>query len=268
MSRVVRQLGTIGGRLPLPDSLATTGPGVVGATGGSGTRVPARIARAGGMFVGTNLNAHEDAVDFGGFSDRWIDLWLRSEGAIDDETASAMRSDLEEIVRRHCEGLPDGTPWGWKEPRSIYLLPFFDEALPAFRFVHFVRDGRDMAFSENQNQLVKHGQAALGASAEKLSRPLRSIALWNAVNVRAADYGEAVLGDRYLRVRFEDLCSDPGGTARRLYDFFGLSGDAEEVGRTEVSPPGTLGRWLWEKPAVVRELEEIARPGLTRFGYL
>ena len=255
-------------RLPLPESLARTGPGVIGATGGSGTRVLARIARAGGMFVGTNLNAHEDAVDFGAFSDRWIDVWLRSEGAVDAETSATMRSDLEEIVRRHCAGLPDGTPWGWKEPRSIYLIPFFDEVLPAFRYVHFVRDGRDMAFSDNQNQLVWHGEAALGSSADGLTRPERSIALWNTVNVRAADYGESVLRDRYLRLRFEDLCSDPAGTARRLYDFFGLSGNAEEVGRAEVSPPDTLGRWMWEKPATVRALEELAGPGLARLGYL
>lgn len=255
-------------RLSLPESLATTGPGVVGATGGSGTRVLARIARSGGMFVGTNLNAHEDAVDFGAFSDRWIDVWLRSDGALDAETSAAMSSDLEDVVRRHCSGLPDGTPWGWKEPRSIYLLPFFGEVLPAFRFVHFVRDGRDMAFSENQNQLVKHGPAALGSSADGLARPLQSIALWNAINVRAADYGESILGDRYLRLRFEDLCADPAGTARRVYDFFGLSGDAEEVGRAEVSPPDTLGRWMWKKPETVRALEDMARPGLTRFGYL
>ncbi len=254
--------------LALPGALRSTGPGVIGATGGSGTRVLARIARAGGLFVGTNLNLHEDAVEFGEFSDRWIDGWLRSDGAVDAETGATMAADLEEVVRRHCAGLPDGARWGWKEPRSIYLLPFYDAAMPAFRFVHFMRDGRDMAFSDNQNQLIKHGDAALEPSAEKLKKPLRSIALWNAVNVRAADYGENVLGDRYLRLRFEDLCSDPAGTARRLYDFFGLNGEAEEVGRAEVSPPGTLGRWMSESPATIRALEEIAGVGLSRFGYL
>ena len=32
------------------------GPNVIGATGGSGTRVVARIVRHGGMFIGTNAN--------------------------------------------------------------------------------------------------------------------------------------------------------------------------------------------------------------------
>ena len=106
-------------------------------------------------------------------------------------------------------------------------MKYYDEAMPTFRFVHFLRDGRDMAFSENQNQLRKHGSVVLDADQENLDRPLQSIAVWATVNTWAADYGEQVLGDRYLQVRFEDLCSDPAGTARRVYDFFELEGDAE-----------------------------------------
>ena len=257
------------GRLALPEQLAASGPGVIGATGGSGTRVLARIVRAGGMFIGTNLNPYEDALDFGLFSDRWIDRSLAGDGSLDADTRTTMLAELQGIVERHCVDTPaDMRCWGWKEPRSIYLLPFFDAAMPTLRFVHFVRDGRDMAFSDNQNQLIKHGPSVLEARTLKLRKPQQSIALWNLVNQRAADYGESVLRDRYLRVRFEDLCSDPAGTARRVYDFFGLSGDAEAVARSEVSPPKTLGRWRNEKPATVRALEEIAAPGLTRFGYL
>ena len=64
-----------------------------------------------------------------------------------------------------------------------------------------------MAFSENQVQLRKHGDAVLGPSDEP--EALRSIALWREVNLRAADFGERELGDRYLRLRFEDLCAEP-----------------------------------------------------------
>lgn len=257
------------GPLVLPEQLVAPGPGVIGATGGSGTRVLARIVRAGGMFIGTNLNAYEDALDFGSFSDRWIDRSLAGDGSLDGETLAAMLAELDGIVERHCSDTPADTRcWGWKEPRSIYLLPFFDAAMPTLRFVHFVRDGRDMAFSDNQTQLIKHGAAVLDSGMRELKKQHQSIALWNVVNQRAADYGEGVLRDRYLRVRFEDLCSDPGRTARLVYEFLGLSGDPEGVARAEVSPPKTLGRWQREKPATVRALEEIAAPGLARFGYL
>lgn len=254
-------------RLRLPDSLEVAGPGVIGATGGSGTRVLARLVRAGGMFIGTNLNPYEDALDFGLYSDRWIN---RAEtGPVDSETISQMLLELERVVERHCADLPPGAAlWGWKEPRSIYLLPFYDAAMPTLRFVHFVRDGRDMAFSENQNQLIKHGEAVLAPDVLAQRQPLKSIALWNLVNLRAADYGEQRMGDRYLRVRFEDLCSDPAGTVRAVYRFLGLRHDPAELAAAEVSPPKTLGRWRNEKPAMIAALQDIAGPALSRFGYL
>jgi hypothetical protein len=253
----------------LPAELARLGPRVIGATGGSGTRVLARIVRSGGLFLGTRLNDYEDAVDFGSYSDRWINAWVSANGALPGADVEKMASELEHTVTRHCTDLPaDARGWGWKEPRSIYLLPYYDRVMPTLRYVHFVRDGRDMAFSENQNQLRKHGSVILDADQEKLARPLQSIVVWTRVNDRAADYGEQVLGDRYLRVRFEDLCSDPAGTARRVFEFFGLEGDAEGVASETVRPPSTLGRWRDEKAATVRGLEEIAAPVLARFGYL
>jgi hypothetical protein len=256
-------------RLELPAGLAGSGPVVVGATGGSGTRVLARLLRNGGVFIGSDLNPYEDVLAFGLFSDRWINLVEGIDGPVDRATCDTMRDELVTILGGDFGEIPDGTVrWGWKEPRSIYLLPFFDAAMPSLRFVHFVRDGRDMAFSENQNQLVKHGPAILRADQDKLRKPAKSIALWSAINTRAADYGETVLGERYLRVRFEDLCSDPAETARTVCRFVGLPGDPGDKARAEVAPPKTLGRWRDEKPARIRELEEIAGPALSRFGYV
>jgi hypothetical protein len=256
-------------RLELPAALGGLGPVVVGATGGSGTRVLARLLKSGGVFIGSDLNPYEDVLAFGLFSDRWINVVEGIDGQVDPATCNTMRDELVEILGSDFGQIPDGTKrWGWKEPRSIYLLPFFDVAMPSLRFVHFVRDGRDMAFSENQNQLVKHGPAILRADQGKLRKPAKSIALWSTVNSRAADYGETVLGERYLRVRFEDLCSDPAETARAVYRFVGLPGDPGDAARAEVAPPKTLGRWRDEKPARIRELEEIAARALTRFGYL
>jgi hypothetical protein len=240
---------------------------VIGATGGSGTRVVARILRDGGMFTGEKLNPYEDAVELGFYSDRWIDGYVESGGELSGETRREMAADLGAVLADHLSTLPEGAvAWGWKEPRSIYLLRFWNETLPGLRFLHFVRDGRDMAFSENQNQLKKHGKAVLGDELRKAKTPLRSIALWNRVNAAAADYGERELGPRYLRVRFEDLCERPGATVAGIYAFFGLEGDAEAIGAAAVRPPETLGRWRSHKLA--DELTRIGEPTLARFGYL
>ena len=229
-------------------------PGVIGATGGSGTRVLAAIVQRGGMFVGSDLNRSLDALDFAAFFDRWAGRELAPEAA----------AELRALVaRQHAEA--DGRHWGWKEPRSVYLLPFLAAELPGLRFLHVVRDGRDMALSENQVQLRKHGDAVLGASNEP--EELRSIGLWREINLRAADFGERELGDRYLRIRFEDLCAQPAATVAEVLRFFGLDGDAERIAAEEVRVPATLGRWREADPELRAALSERAADALERFGY-
>lgn len=253
----------------LSEALAATGPRVIGATGGSGTRVTARIVRDAGMFIGSELNAYEDALTFGEFSDTWINKYVAAGEAGRDALTGAMVEDFQARLERHLATRPEGAvAWGWKEPRSIYLLPFLNEQMPTFRFLHFIRDGRDMAFSDNQKQLEKHGRTVFDDQWPAWRRPLRSIELWNRVNLQAANFGERVLGDRYLCVRFEDLCGKPAETVDRIFTFFGLEGDAEAVAAAEVRPPGSLGRWRDEGKRIVADLERRGAEGLRRFEYL
>jgi hypothetical protein len=264
VSEAVEESGAPG---VLPAGLAASGPSVIGATGGSGTRVVARMVREAGLYTGARLNDYEDALDFGEFSDRWIDRYLGAGRAPSASLASEMRADLREVVAGHCAGMPEGAAsWGWKEPRSIYLLPFLRDEMPSLRFLHFVRDGRDMALSENQNQLKKHGAAVLAGERVGWRRPVRSIALWSRVNSWAADWGERELGSAYLRVRFEDLCAEPTATIAAILDFFGLDGDPVAAASL-VAPPSTLGRWRDRSPRLVARLEGAGREGLARLGY-
>jgi hypothetical protein len=54
----------------LLEGLTLPGPSITGATGGSGTRVVARILRSAGLYTGEKLNPYEDAVELGFYSDR------------------------------------------------------------------------------------------------------------------------------------------------------------------------------------------------------
>jgi hypothetical protein len=242
------------------------GPGIVGGTGGSGTRMVARILRRSGMYLGTELNESEDAVELGAYSDRWINSFAQFRDRDPPaELEAEMLADLSGIFDRHLGGLEAPCPWGWKEPRSAYLLPFFVRHLPTLRFLHVVRDGRDMAFSGNQNQLRKHG-TAIGLPRSELSQPAQSMALWSWLNVETARFGAERLGDRYLRVRFEDACREPVVIARQILDFFALPGDPRWAA-AEVSAPGTLGRWRSQEPTVLAELERVGGSALAELGY-
>lgn len=222
------------------------------------------------MFIGTNLNDYQDALDLAGYSDRWISSFVEGGGleGLTDTVRTEMVADLAGVLEAHRLPAPvDVSVWGWKEPRSIYLLALFNSVMPGFRFLHFMRDGRDMAFSDNQQQLKKHGDSVLSSQTARWKKPVRSIALWSQVNTRAADYGEQQMPGRYLRVRFEDLCSDPTATIGGIYDFLGLQGDAEQAA-AEVRPPDTLGRWRHARKSTLADLHEVAAPALERFGYL
>jgi hypothetical protein len=243
---------------------ASGGPNVIGATGGSGTRVLARVCRRGGMFIGKKLNRSEDALEFAALYDRWLNPYVA--GDLNEQERLAMTAEFRQVVAAHlAQRGAAGQSWGWKEPRSIYLLALLRSELPSLRLLHVVRDGRDMAYSANRMQLRKHGDAVLGESGD--SDELRAIALWNDVNLQAADYGERELGDRYLRIRFEDLCSEPTATVARVLDFFGLPGDAEQIAGNEVEAPPTIGRWRSADRELVAVLEQRAASALERFGY-
>jgi hypothetical protein len=244
-------------------------PIIVGATGGSGTRVVARILHGAGVYIGRARNESEDAMEFVEFYDRWINRFVRRHGTpLEDAEVAGMNREFDACFARHRSGISsEQTDWGWKEPRSLYLVPFFDERCPGMKFLHVVRDGRDMAFSQNQNQLRKHGAAVLGDRYDSLPAPVRSAALWSQVNGVGADYGETIMGPRYLRLRFEDVCQDPVSSMRRICAFIGRQPPVD-AGIRDVAPPESIGRWRTVADEdLIRAVTEHAQPSLNRFGY-
>jgi hypothetical protein len=253
--------------------VAQSAPLVIGATGGSGTRVIARIAKQAGYNLGTNLNASEDALELYAFHDTWINPFVsaqRSGHAMTSWQSARMKEDFYAGLARHIpEAERRGALWGWKAPRSIYFLPFLHAEFPHIKFIHLLRDGRDMALSSNQNQLRKHGEAVL-TFRERLFRSTaaRSMLLWEKVNLRAADFGESRMGENYMRVRFEDLCAAPLETTTRIINFLGATTDPGAIAKSEITPPKSLGRWREYSPRVIAKLERVGATALRRFGYL
>jgi hypothetical protein len=70
-----------------------------------------------------------------------------------------------------------------------------------------------------------------------------------------------------LLIRFEDLCRKPVETTKRILRFMEVSGDAQEIARTEIAPPSSLGRWRSQSPTLIEELNRVAERSLEKFGY-
>jgi hypothetical protein len=241
-------------------------PLVIGAIGGSGTRVFSKISRHAGVFMGGHVDDQEDSQPVSRFYSEFASEYLAANGRLDDRQTEQPPTFLAQHLREHLEGLPrPDHPWGIKNPRSILMLPFWHEQFPAMRFLHVLRNGLDMAYSEQQNQIRRHGEAVLGADIDR-PWPERAMLWWARVNAEAADYGERNLGQAYMRVRLEDLCARPKETVRNLFAFIGSEGGMKKAVR-EVTTPQSLGRWRQRPQSEVARLAALGRNELERFGY-
>jgi hypothetical protein len=256
-------------------------PAVIFGTGGSGTRVLQVLTDRSGFFMGTNLNGPGDSLDIGWFMRRWLDDYLGKSDWIGEMTRGSQRNrfrvpngmpeDFAATIEDHREAIDDPEArWGWKNPRAILILPFIHEFFPGMKAVHLVRDGRDMAYSKNQNQARRHGPQLLDSEQKELPKPVRSMAFWARVNLAAARYGERELGENYLRMRYEDVCTDPRASSARLLDFLDSPAPREsiqEFAASEIRPSSTMGRWRDRDPDQVREIESVGGEALRKFGY-
>lgn len=127
--------------------------------------------------------------------------------------------------------------WGFKAPVSILLLPIFRDLLPAIKVLHIVRDGRDVALSDNHSPVQKfykhfYSDAVSRNNAlmedESLSKDARAnikaMQLWNDWNKEAYEYGLHFSDGKSLDVlvmRTEDLIHHPLESVALLADFVG-----------------------------------------------
>jgi hypothetical protein len=101
-----------------------------------------------------------------------------------EEAAVASGSNNGDSTRPRKAGaafVARGVAYGYKAPVSMLLVPFLALAYQreAFKFLHVVRDGRDIAFSGNQSPVNKFYRDSYANGADKFER-------WNAMpEVRA-----------------------------------------------------------------------------------
>jgi hypothetical protein len=110
---------------------------------------------------------------------------------------------------------------------------------PQSRFIHVVRDGRDVALS------MRRAGESWDPTMRREGMAWRAEAWRRQVdNVRAH---RAWLGDRYLEVRYEDIRADVTAAVQRLYDFAGIPYDSALLERVRRDTD------LANQPAAARE---------------
>lgn len=247
-------------------------PIAVGGVGGSGTRVVAGILEEAGVWMGGDLNEARDNL--------WFTLLFKHPSILrashprfqqltslflaamsnDDVAAPPDLTLLNELVTigrpqhdaqwlelraqslQRAIAEPNRAPtWGWKEPNTHIVVDRLSAHIPELKYIHVARSGLDMAHSANQNQLNLWGPTVLGD--DHAANPRNSLRFWRWAHERILGIGRT-MGDRFLFVRFEDLCLDPARYAQAILSFAGVRHDQSAVDRAIqlVAPPESIGR--------------------------
>lgn len=106
-----------------------------------------------------------------------------------------------------------------KSPLNILVFADLAAMIPEARFVHVVRDGRDVAHSLLQRDWC---DPRSGVPFAHVREPARALDYWSQLVDRGLQAETAVGRSRCLQIRYEDLVQRPKRTLKSLFGFIGL----------------------------------------------
>jgi len=247
----------------------------------SGSRALARLLAASGVFIGSDLNESEDAADILRLVEPMVERHYPDYARLMREGDPQLTDLVTSVFSRHLKHCPKGTRWGWKLCETLYIVPLLDRLFPGAIYLHLVRDGRDVAFSDHVapelpfwRKVYFDTTAIERWQGRRLYHPdyRRAPHVFNArhwVNsVSVARHYGSMLGERYIEVRYEDLVCRPEATARRLLPALGLPADPEVIASfAAAADTSSVGKYRRQPERKQTEALEVLHPTLASFGY-
>jgi hypothetical protein len=197
--------------------------------------------------------------------------------------AADSRPAFIEVFAGLCMQKAGKTRWAEKTPRNISRIADVFRWYPVARFVHVLRDGRDVACSLRTHPRHKVVDGKLVPTG--IRRPIAGCARrW----VRDIEASRRWWGDpRFCTVRYEDLVLDPRPVLERLMAFIGEDWDEALLAHAAADSPfrdatrfaqnpealgvvhtSSLGRWQRDLDERDRRIfKRIAGPLLVELGY-
>jgi hypothetical protein len=251
----------------------------------SGSRLLAELVEEAGVFMGAHQNESRDSLDMLelvrhlvlAYYPDYGPLW-DSRSAYDPELAHLARN----AVERHLQGRPADRGWGWKLCETGYILPVVEFLFPKARYIHLIRDGRDVAFSDhhapddafwrkvyfNTDRIRSWRRLPLTWKGYRRNSHIYNTLHWaNSVLVGRA-YG-MMLRERYLEVRYEDLCLNFERTAGRVLGFIGAADPSQVIARMRPRVrTDRVHKYLGQPRRKLRKVAALIQPLLLALGYL
>jgi sulfotransferase family protein len=255
-------------------TLAAMSPVVLLGRGHSGTRVLAWMCVHLGVKLGTSSPHVEGDPDDVTFTNKIKALAAHNLDVTSpaDVREHALRR-FKAAVSKYYAGLgnPSGM-WGWKFPETYLIAPYVARTFPRARYLHLVRDGRDIAFKSHLTDNPRHrvGKAVLSAChALELPDHLRAAASWAYQVDRFDAFRDHLPASSVLDMRFEDLCTSPAESAERLSAFLGapMTDACREYVASGIDTL-KVAQYREQDPRLVDEVKDRIGATLRRYRYL
>ncbi len=240
----------------------------IGGIGGSGTRLVAQMLKELDYYIGDDLNEPNDNLLFTLlFKHESILTLLDSEfDEIVDIFLTVMNSDRElglsqqkliealtvnnrtlhnkEWLSKRIKNIKKGSShelWGWKEPNTHIVIERFLSRMDDLKFIYVYRNGLDMAYSENQNQLKLWGNIFMNNQNIDIS-PKNSLKYW-CIIFRRIEKLKQRFPDRVLLMDFDKLCLSPNQSIEMFLEFLNIKEYSNEKLKSLIKIPSSIGRY-------------------------
>ncbi len=164
--------------------------------------------------AGIGREAAKDAATYAGlFANRYIPS-SRLRGAAYSENRFSSLDDRLTRLYRALRDVADGGTIVDSSKQLLYAMTL--ERLPALdvRVLHLTRDPRGVQFSIL-------GRKNMGHRHYQRHNAIRVAFVWNTINSSIERWGGS-LGDRYMRLTYEDFVSSPGPVLKTVAEFAGI----------------------------------------------
>jgi hypothetical protein len=262
----------------MPPQFNDAAPIAIGGVGGSGTRLIAQFLIDLGVYMGQNLNEYNDNLLFTvlfkrpqwqqlasaeevrqyiqlfetcmtGRSLNLFDYTLLTSACFQKRIMPWQESvdrAIKSIQSRKFIDSKQHLSWGWKEPNTQIFIEPIAHYFPRLRYIHVMRHGLDMAYSNNRLQL-KHWGRHFGVEmpADEHLIPVAQLEYWIRSSQKTIQTGKKLLGDRFYLLNYDRLCLEPVSEITKLLQFLEVD-QAEERAidlSKQVSSSSSMGRY-------------------------
>jgi hypothetical protein len=151
------------------------------------------------------------------FQHKYFCRWNLSEDQVTNALNTASITSYADAIRQLFSlyaNLQGKTRYADKTPSYVQHMPLLAELFPEARFIHIIRDGRNVALSIQE--------IGIKEKCNRYSNLGECILHWKERVELGRTFGHRLGFDRYIEIYYEDLLDNPKQVVQRICDFINL----------------------------------------------